>query len=91
MNDLDKYSKLRQLLEDKTDWPSMYMFKFIVPNKDGNVDRVIAMLPSEGQITFKHTENLKYVSVTCTVLMPDADQIIEVMDMVAQVPGVMTL
>jgi hypothetical protein len=67
------------------------MFKFIVPNKEGNVERVVSLLPREGEIFYKHTENLKYVSVTCTHTMTSADHIIEITKKVSEIHGVMAL
>ena len=85
------FEKLRkQLLENKT-WPLRYMFKFIVPNQDGKVDRVVSLLPKHGTVTFKHTKNLRHVSVTCVVSMKSADAIIEVTKNASAIEGVIAL
>ena len=68
-----------------------YMFKFISPNRDGNVDKIKALLPETGIMTFKHTSNLKHVSVTCVALMDSADQIIEITEKVDKIEGVIVL
>jgi len=67
------------------------MFKFISPNRDGKVDKIKALLPENGKITFKHTANLKHVSVTCVALMDSADQIIEITEKVDKIEGVIVL
>lgn len=72
-------------------WPLKYMFKFITPNEDGKVDLVKALLPNEGKITFKHTTNLKHVSVTCVALMESADRIVEITEKVDEIEGVIVL
>ena len=63
------------------------MFKFIVPNGEGKVDQVKALLPKEGKVTFKHTANLKHVSVTCVALMESADRIVEITEKVDEIEG----
>lgn len=83
--------KLKQLLLENPQWPRLYMFKFIVPNKNGNVERVVSLLPKEGKIAYKHTANLNYVSVTCTHPMASADHIIDITQKVTEIKGVMAL
>lgn len=87
----DKYQKLRYQLMESKEWPIKYMFKFITPNKEGKVDKVKALLPDFGEITFKHTSSLKYVAITCVALMESSDAIIDVMEKVDEVEGVITL
>jgi hypothetical protein len=67
------------------------MFKFIVPNKEGKVDQVVALLPKTGEISFKHTKNLRHVSITCKVRMSDADSIIAITQSVSRIEGIMSL
>lgn len=85
------YEKLKALLLENKKWPLLYMFKFIVPNSEGRVEKVVEMLPKHGSISYKHTKNLKHVSVTCKVSMKNADAIIAVSEKVAQIPGVISL
>lgn len=85
------YNNLREKLLDNKQWPLLYMFKFIIPNTDDKVDAVKNLLPKEGKLSFKHTKNLKYVSVTCLVNMQTADSIIDITINVSQIEGVMVL
>lgn len=68
-----------------------YMFKFIIPNQDGKVDKVKDLLPKTSTMTFKHTTNLKHVSITCIAVMDSADQIIEITEKVDKIEGVIVL
>jgi hypothetical protein len=85
------HESLRELLEKNKKWPLEYMFKFIVPNTDSKVDQVVEILPKHGKVTFKHTPNLKYVSVTCVALMEHAESIITVTNNATSIEGVMSL
>ena len=89
--EMDKYKNLRYRLMESEKWPLKYMFKFIIPNEEGKVDQVKALLPTEGEVSFKHTENLKHVSVTCVALMESADQIIVITEKVDKIEGVIVL
>lgn len=87
----DKYHKLRETLLKNKKWPLLYMFKYIVPNEEDKVKTVVELLPNHGRVTYKHTKNLKYVSVTCVVSMKSADAIINVDSKVSGINGVMSL
>lgn len=86
-----KFDNLKsKLLENKT-WPLLYMFKVIVPNIEGNVERAKEILPSDGKFNFNHTKNLNYVSITCVAKMNSADEIIEISEKAASINGAMVL
>ncbi len=88
---MSTYSKLQQKLEENKNWPLLYMYKFIVPNEKGKVQHVKSLLPEKGELSYKHTKNLKYVSITCKSLMPDAKSIIEVHANISAIEGVISL
>jgi len=85
------FEKLRERLLENKKWPMRYMFKFIVPNQEGKVDQVVELLPKHGTVTFKHTKNLRHVSVTCVVSMKSANSIIEVTKKASAIEGVISL
>lgn len=87
----DKFKNLRYRLMEVETWPLTYMFKFITPNNEGKVDRIKALLPSHGTLSFKHTSNLKHVSITCVALMENADEIIEITEKIDEIEGVLVL
>lgn len=89
--DRDKYKNLRYRLMETETWPLKYMFKFITPNEDGKVDQIKDILPKYGKLSFKHTANLKHVSVTCVALMESADKIVEITEKVDSIEGVIVL
>jgi|CEGE01.1.fsa_nt_gi hypothetical protein len=85
------YRNLRKALGKEEEWPQLYMFKFIVPNQHGKVDKVISMLPEESDISFKHTKSLRHVSVTCKAMMSHPDDVITITQNVTALEGVMAL
>ena len=84
-------NKLKIKLEQNKEWPLKYMFKFIVPNKEDKVEKVTNVFPKNAKKSFKHTENLKYVSVTCVLEMNSADEIIKITKDAMSIPGVIML
>lgn len=85
------YRNLRKALGEEKEWPQLYMFKFIVPNQHGKVDKVVSMLPDDGEISFKHTKSLRHVSVTCKAVMKHPDEIIFITQNITAIGGVLAL
>jgi hypothetical protein len=88
---LKDYRKLRKILAEDKNWPQLYMFKFIVPNLHGKVDKVVALLPDEGKISFNHTKSLRHVAVTCKAIMDNADDIVKITQEATAIEGVFAL
>jgi hypothetical protein len=88
---MKNYDKLRELLNEDKQWPRLYMYKFIIPNQDDKVEQVASKMQANCQISYKHTNNLKFVSLTCKVTMHSADSIVDVLISVAEISGVMVL
>ncbi len=88
---MQEYQSLLAKLKENKRWPLLYMFKFIVPNEDGKVDQVKALLPKHGTISFKHTKNLKFVSITCKVSMKSAESIVDITAKANKIEGLIAL
>jgi neutral trehalase len=88
---MQEYKKLLEKLKENKKWPLLYMFKFIVPNEEGKVEEVKALLPKHGTLSFKHTKNLKFVSITCKASMKSAESIVDVTAKVNNIEGVISL
>jgi putative lipoic acid-binding regulatory protein len=83
----DKAS-FKEKLELQTSFPSLYMFKFIVPN--GREGEVAALLPNN-EMKLKVSTNGTYVSATISAMMPSSDAIIEIYERAAKIEGVISL
>lgn len=89
--DNQKYTKLKELLSENKNWPMSYMFKCIAPNNKDIINRVVALLPFQGEFTFKTSKNNKFVSISCVAQMSDAQKIIDITQSISAVPDVMIL
>ncbi len=88
---LKDYRKLRKALAETESWPQLYMFKFIVPNQHGKVDKVVALLPEKGEVSFNHTKSMRHVAVTCKVKMKNPDEVIKITQEITSIEGVIDL
>ena len=78
----------KEKLEAVNEWPSLYMFKFIMPTD--KQDQVKAIFETH-EVIVKPSSKGKYVSLTIKMLANSSDQIIEKYLKVNEVKGVMAL
>ena len=84
------FDALKAQLEQQ-DWPNLYMFKFIVPNDNHHLAQVTALFNSNSEISYHHSGNGKYVSLSAKEIMLSADDIIAVYERAALIPGIISL
>jgi len=89
--DYQKNKKLKEFLSENKNWPLSYMFKCIVPNNKDLINRVVALLPFQGEFAFKNSKNNKYVSISCIAQMENAQKIIDITENISKIPDVMIL
>jgi uncharacterized protein len=72
----DSVEKLRDSLNKEGTWPRLYMFKFIIPAANKQIALVQSKFSDEAVITQKQSFNGRYISITITEVMLDAESII---------------
>ena len=87
---MKEYESLKKQLE-ALDFPHVYFFKFIVPNKNDNVARVSALYDSNTQLQLKPSSSGKFVSVSNKQVMLSADDIIEIYKKASEIEGLIAL
>ena len=87
---MKEYENLKFQL-DAMDFPHLYFFKFIVPNKNDNVAKVSALYESTSQIQIKSSANGKFVSVSNKQVMLSVDDIIEIYKKASEIEGLIAL
>jgi putative lipoic acid-binding regulatory protein len=80
--------EFKEKLEEVHDFPTVYMFKFIVT--DDKREAVHRLFPKHDLI-FKPSSKGKYVSVTANVLMPSSDKVIDIYQKASQIEGLIAL
>ena len=73
----DQFQKLKETLNKELNWPTIYMFKFIVPADNRRIALVESKFSDEAIITKKESTSGKYISITIKEVMLTADSIID--------------
>jgi len=82
-----QFDKLKERLE-KMEWPSIYMFKFIVPvAREGEIARIFG----DEKVFYKYSGKGKFVSITSKILIYTEGDIIDIYKKASQVEGVIAL
>ena len=88
MDEDSKRANFKKQLDEQHSWPTLYMFKFIVPKtKEGEV---LELFPSN-EISTKESNNGKYVSVTAKVMMQSSETVVAVYEKAHAIEGVIAL
>jgi len=87
----DVKERLRASLDKVHEWPSVYMFKFILePDKD-RLDAVLALFPPESEVLRKYSAGGKYVSLTVREVMMNANDVVARYEKASGISGVIVL
>jgi putative lipoic acid-binding regulatory protein len=78
----------REKLEKHYAWPSLYVFKFIVPT--GQQDQVKNLFPSH-TASEKLSKQGNYTSITIHAMMQSSDAVIEVYKRASLIDGIVAL
>lgn len=84
------FDKLREQLELQ-EWPSVYFFKFIVPNTPHLLAQTSALFDETAEIQFHESSSGKFISVSVKEMMLDVDSIISIYEKAQIIPGIISL
>jgi putative lipoic acid-binding regulatory protein len=86
------YERLKKELDLSSTWPSVYLFKFIVPTNKANINRVEEAFDCLGAV-IKTTKSKtgKFTSVSIDVMMKDSQEVIEKYIELSTVEGIISL
>ncbi|MFY9242439.1 MAG: DUF493 family protein [Polaribacter sp.] len=88
----DFYSKLKVQLEDTTQFPSDYLYKFIVPTDENQEEEVQEIFNNTGAvIKTKKSKTGKYVSLSVVLKIENASKVIEYYKKVEKIKGIISL
>lgn len=86
------YKKLKESLLETTEFPTKYMFKFIVDTSAFKLKEIEDVFDNMGAvISTRPSKTGKYTSVTVVVDMETADHIIDKYKEVSKVEGIISL
>ena len=87
----DFYKNLHRKLSKLTSWPTVYMFKFIVPADMDRIKQVESLFDETVEVQRKYSSSGKYVSLTGKEVMLDPDEVIKRYEEAARIEGIISL
>ncbi len=82
------YDSFKSKLDRTHEWPSLYMFKFIVPA--GKKEEVMALFP-KNELKTRTSKNGKYISITANVMMGSSEDVIKKYHEAHEIKGLVAL
>lgn len=87
------YRNLKTKLEEHHNFPENYLYKFILPNEEkeklSELYQVFDGL--EYSINTKESSNGKYISISISCFVLDAEQVVSIYQKVAKIEGIIML
>lgn len=85
------YQSLKEKLIATTNWPSVYMFKFIIPADNRKLARLERIFDGDNKIIKRESREGNYVSLTIREVMTSADEVIKKYKKAAKIDGIISL
>ncbi len=87
----DNIDKFKKLLADQQQWPMLYYFKFIIQNKQEQLDQVKGFFEDPSTITYKTSKDIKFIGISCKQWMPNPESIVAIYEKASQIKGLISL
>lgn len=86
------FERLKKELEETTNFPTQYLYKFIVPNELGKAEALEKkFVGTDAQIKKRPSSNGKYIGVSVSVLLENADKVIHYYKEAGTIEGILSL
>ncbi len=86
--DAEWRKSFREKLDQHYAWPSLYMFKFIVPR--GQEESVKKLFPLN-DVSEKSSSQGNYVSLTIQAMMPSSEAVVDIYEHASAIEGLIAL
>ncbi|MCU0434802.1 MAG: DUF493 domain-containing protein [Bacteroidia bacterium] len=84
------FEALRKQLNE-LQWPSLYMFKFIVPSDNKKIAQVESLFGDDAEVKRQPSSNGKYTSITAREVMLTIDDVLMVYQQASSIEGIIAL
>ena len=86
------YQKLKNDLEKYQNWPSKYIYKFIIVNEKKKKEELLSKFDLNlCKLTFKESSNKRYLSITIVKFMKNPDEVIAKYLEISKIDGIISL
>ncbi len=91
-NRKERYEKLRAQLSEGFEWPTVYMFKFIIPADNERLAKVESLFNTrEAQVNTRQSSKGNYISITAKELMMSPERVIDRYLQAEEIEGLIAL
>ncbi len=91
MKDSD-FDRIKKTLDQTHDWPTVFLFKFIVPSDSEKIARVEALFNSNtAEIKLTESRNGNYTSISAREAMVSSDSVLECYKKASEIEGLIAL
>lgn len=88
----EELERVKKVLNQQHEWPTVFMFKFVVPNDNVKVARVEGLFNSEtAEIRTKASTKGNYISLTIREVMTSADSVLAIYKEAKEIDGLIAL
>lgn len=87
----DFYNKLKTNLDKNHTWPSVYLFKFIIPDNAQKLARVQELFDAEASVSYKKSRKGNYISISGREMMMSAEDVIYRYQKAEKIEGIIML
>lgn len=91
MENEEAKNRLRERLNEVHEWPSVYMFKFVLEPDEDRLQALLALFPAESEILRRYSAAGKYLSITVKEVMLSADDVVLRHEKASAIQGVIVL
>jgi len=86
------YERLKVELDKSNSWPAEYLFKFIVPTNEENIQKVENAFNCMGAvIKTKRSKTGKFTSISVDLMVKDSQEIIDKYQELSTIEGIVSL
>lgn len=87
----NSYQSLKEKLIATTNWPTVYMFKFIIPADNRKLALLERIFDGDNKITKRESKKGNYLSLTIKEVMTSADEVIKKYKKAEKIEGIISL
>ncbi len=89
---IEFYKRFHKQLSDSSDWPSSYLFKFIIPNDPERIDVLFSLFEDlETTVRTKISSKKTYTSISITTVVDSPDVVINKYKQAAKIKDIIQL
>ena len=92
MNEKNFYSRFLDNLKNSQKWPGTYMFKFIVKEKETNIDEIKKIfIGMKVKFSVKKSSKNNYTSLSVSLILKSPESVISIYKDISKFKGVISL